>query len=76
MIPFSAQKISFVKRKSKLTIEQQKCKGHEKCDRLLISKMKIPSEINVFRIDPFFSKWVNFNKKSVHTKLFYKLKEL
>ena len=27
-------------------IEQQNCKGHEKCDRLLISKMKINYQIS------------------------------
>ena len=57
----------FVKRKAKFTIEQQKWKGHEKCDRLLILKMERNNQISQrnksLRIDPVFSNWVNFNKK-------------
>ena len=58
--------MSNVKRKANSTIEHQKCKGHDKRDRLLTSKMKnirFPSEIKVIRIDPVFSNYVNFNKK-------------
>ena len=48
---FKVQCISIVKRKASSFMEQQKCKGHEKRDRLLISKMEINyqiSQIGVF----------------------------
>ena len=38
---FENQCISLVKRKANSTIEQQKCKGHEKRYRLRISKMEV-----------------------------------
>ena len=67
MIFFQVQCISIVKREANSTIEQQKCKGREKRDRLLISKMEInyqvPSEIKVLAFDQIFSNWVNFNKE-------------
>ena len=37
---------SFVKRKANSTIERQKCKGHEKPDRLLISLMEFNYQIS------------------------------
>ena len=37
--------ISFVKRKAKFTIEQQKFKGHEKRDRILVSKVEFNFQI-------------------------------
>ena len=47
--------------------EHQKCKSHEKRDRLLFPKLNLinrfPSEIKVVPIGPVFSNWVNFNKK-------------
>ena len=33
--------ISIVKRNANSTIKQQKCKGHEKLDRLLFSKVEL-----------------------------------
>ena len=42
---FQVRFISFVKRKANSTIEQQKCKGHGKRDRLLISKFKLIFQI-------------------------------
>ena len=61
------QCIFIVKRRAKSIIELQKCKGQEKRDRLLISKMENNYQIsqrNIFdRIDPILSNWVNFNKK-------------
>ena len=41
VICFLIQFVSFAKRKANSTVEQQKCTGHEKHDRLLISKMEI-----------------------------------
>ena len=65
MVSFEVQCNSIVKRKANSTIEQQKCKGREKRDRLLISKMEIKYQISqrnkIKRIDPVFSIWVNFN---------------
>ena len=45
-LTFQVQCISIVKRKTNSPIEQQKCKGHEKRDRLLISKMEINHQIS------------------------------
>ena len=59
--------ISLVERTVNLTIEQQKCKGHEKRSRLPILKMEI--NYPIFRrnkslpMDSVFSDWVNINKK-------------
>ena len=47
---FSVNFFIFVERKAKSTIEQQNCKGHEKCDRLLISKMEINYQISQLNI--------------------------
>ena len=59
---------SNVKKKANSTIEQQKCKSHEKRDRLLISKMEINYQISQrnksLPIDPVFSNWVDFYQKS------------
>ena len=67
MISFNAQCISIVKRKANSTIEQQKCKGREKRDRPLISKIEInyqdSSEKEVLPIDPVFSNRIIFNNK-------------
>ena len=61
------------------SIEQQKCKIHEKRDRLLISKMELNYHISQrnksSRTDPVFSIWVDFGKK-VHHKVFYKYKDI
>ena len=38
--------LAFFKRKVNSTTEQQKCKGYEKRDRLLISKMEINYQIS------------------------------
>ena len=43
---FRVQCISIVVKKANSTIEQQKCKGHEKRDRLPISKMEINYQIS------------------------------
>ena len=43
---FQVQSISFVKMKANSAIEQQNCKGHEKRDRLLISKMEFNYQIS------------------------------
>ena len=63
------QFISFVKRKANSTIEQQKCKGHEKRGRLLVSKVDLNYQISerskkklTYRY-PVFSNWVNLIKK-------------
>ena len=61
------QCISIVKRKANSTIEGQKCKGHEKPDRLLIFKLEIKYQISqrnkFLPIDTVFSNWFDFNKK-------------
>ena len=60
-------------------IDQQKCEGHEKCDRLVISKMQINYQISqrnkILPNDPVLSNCVILTT-IVHYKLFYKLKEL
>ena len=60
---FLVQFTSFVERNANSTIEQQKCKVHEKRDRILNSKMEfnyqISQKIKVLPIDPVFSNWVN-----------------
>ena len=43
---FSIDSISIIKRKANSNIEQQKCKGHEKRDRLIISKMDFRNQIS------------------------------
>ena len=43
---FEVQCISIFKRKKNFFIEQQKVKGHEKRDRLLISKMETNYQIS------------------------------
>ena len=43
---FLIQCISIVKRKANSTIEQQNCKGREKRDRLLISKMEMKCQVS------------------------------
>ena len=52
------------KTKGNSTIEKQKWTGHDRRDRVLISKMgfniRFPSEIKVLLFDPFFSNWVSF----------------
>ena len=57
------------KTKGNSTIEKQKWKGHDRRDRVLISKMgfniRFPSEIKVLLFDPFFSNWVSFKKLSI-----------
>ena len=67
MISFKVQCIFIVRRKANSNIEQQKCKGHKKRDRLLVSKVEfsyqISSEVKSLRIDPIFSYWVKFMKK-------------
>ena len=45
MISFQVQLISFIKRKANSTIEQPKCKGHEKHDTLLVSKWDLNYQI-------------------------------
>ena len=59
-------------------MEQQKCKGHGKCDRLVVSKMDFSFQISQrnksLSIDPVFSNWVNFIKNGVYHKLFVKFK--
>ena len=67
--------ISFDKRNINYFIEQQKCQGHEKHDRLLLSKQdfnfRSPSDIENKPIDRvFFSNWVNYIKKMVDHILF------
>ena len=68
---FSVQFISFVeKRKANSTFDQQKCKGHEKLDRLLLSKVELNYRISqpkkIFISDPVVSNGVNFyQKKSI-----------
>ena len=47
--------ISFVERKAKCTIEQQKCKAPEKRDRLLVFKVDFPVEYKFYLL-PQFSK--------------------
>ena len=42
---FCGLTFDFVKRNAISTIEQRKCKGHEKDDRLLISKMEFNVQI-------------------------------
>ena len=55
---FLVKFISFVKRKANSTIDEQKCKGHEKRDQLLVSKVffffRFPSGIKTLPIDPVF----------------------
>ena len=47
MFTFSlAQFISSVERKTNCTIEQQKCKGHKNCDRLLVSNVDFNIQIS------------------------------
>ena len=46
---------SFVERKAKCTIEQQKCKAPEKRDRLLVFKVDFPMEYKFYLL-PQFSK--------------------
>ena len=59
------QCISVVKGKANSIIDQQKCEGHEKCDRVVISKMEINYQISqrnkILPNDPVMSNWVNFN---------------
>ena len=43
---FQVQFISFVKRNANFTIEQQKFKGHEKCNRYLVSKVEFNFQIS------------------------------
>ena len=61
------QCISIVKRKANFTLKRQTCKGHEKRDRLLISKLEIKYQISqrnkFLPIDPAFSNWFKSNKK-------------
>ena len=55
--------ILFVKRKANFSIEQQKCKGHEKLDRPLVSKIEFKiSQRNEKKLpfDSVFSNGVNF----------------
>ena len=42
----------FVKKKTNSTIEQQKCKGHGKCDRLLVSSVVEIFEVSKLPRDP------------------------
>ena len=43
---FFSSSVHFHKRKANSTIQKQKCKGHEKRDRHLISKMEINYQIS------------------------------
>ena len=45
MISFQVQCVSIVKRKVNSTMEQQKCKGYEKRDRILSSKVEFNFQI-------------------------------
>ena len=68
MIYFWVKFISFVKRKAKSTIKQQKCKGHKKRDRLKFWKWNsifiFTSGIKNCPTDPvFWSKLVLFHQK-------------
>ena len=49
-------------RKANSTIEQQKCKVHEKRDRLLVPKVKLNSQISQRSKIFTLSNWVNFIK--------------
>ena len=64
MVSFSVHFISFEKRKA---IKQRNCKGHEKRNRHLFSKvdfdLQVYSGMKILYIDPLFSNWVNFIKK-------------
>ena len=53
-----------VERKANSTIEQQKCKGHEKRDRLLISKIEIIYQISQ-RNESFASEMISQRNKSI-----------
>ena len=44
---FKYQFISFVKRKANSTIKYQRCKGHEKCDRLQVLKVEFNFRISL-----------------------------
>ena len=59
LIALKLRFISFVKRKANSTIEQKRCKCHEKRDRLLVLKMefnlRFPSGIKSLLIGPVFS---------------------
>ena len=57
---FEVQCISIFKRKKNFFIEQQKVKGHEKRDRLLISKMETNYQIS--QRNKIFTYWSNFLK--------------
>ena len=61
---FFVQFVSFDKRKANSTIEHRKCKGHEKLDRLLTSKIEFNYQIsqrnNKNPINPVFSNRVTF----------------
>ena len=78
LISFELQFISFVKRKENSTMEQRKCKGHEKRDRLLVTKVVFNFQISLRNWKLIywssFSNWVTFikrvAKKSYHCDLF------
>ena len=72
--------ISFVKKKANSGTEQQKCKGHEKRDRLLIAKMEFNYQISqgskVKNIDVALSNLLNFIKKNSNHNLIVKIRDL
>ena len=71
---------SLVKRNANYTIEQRNCKGHEKRDRLRVSKVEFIFQISqrnknfTYRSSFFILR--NFYEKSENEILFLKFKEL
>ena len=67
LIFFKFSKFPLLKGKQNPLSISKTSKGHEKRERLLISKMEINYEISqcnqILPIDPVFSNWVNVNKK-------------
>ena len=59
---FLSQFISFDERNANSAIDQRKCKGQEKRERLLVSKEDFNFQKKT-PIDPVFSNWVNFIRK-------------
>ena len=60
LISFRVQFISRVSRRSNFTAEHQKCKGHEKHDRPLVSKMEFNYQISHISVNVNFYLSIHF----------------